>query len=114
LGVKNGDLLKSPAALQVMQMAAQEVEGVAGSCGVKLEYEDISRAVAEVAAATADNLSSMLQDIRRGAPTEIEALCGAVVRKGEQVGVATPVNELLLDLIQARVELNNEVIDDCC
>jgi 2-dehydropantoate 2-reductase len=34
----------------------------------------------------------MLQDAARGAPTEIDAICGAVARAGAQVGVATPLN----------------------
>ena len=49
----------------------------------------------ETAASTADNRSSMLQDRDRGAPTEIDALCGAVVREGRRVGVPTPLNERL-------------------
>jgi hypothetical protein len=41
----------------------------------------------------------MLQDIQRGAPTEIEAICGAVVRAGQAHGVATPVNAVLHRLV---------------
>ncbi|MEK7278538.1 MAG: ketopantoate reductase C-terminal domain-containing protein, partial [Chloroflexota bacterium] len=51
--------------------------------------------------ATAQNRSSMFQDILRGAPTEIEAINGAVVREGEQVGVPTPVNGMLCRLVKA-------------
>jgi 2-dehydropantoate 2-reductase len=46
----------------------------------------------------------MLQDVQRGAPTEIEAICGAVVRAGEEAGVPTPVNATLLNLVKAIVE----------
>jgi Ketopantoate reductase PanE/ApbA C terminal len=35
---------------------------------------------------------SMLQDLRAGRRLELEALYGAVVRQGEQMGVATPLN----------------------
>lgn len=35
---------------------------------------------------------SMLQDLSAGRRLELEALNGAVVRQGEQVGVATPLN----------------------
>lgn len=34
----------------------------------------------------------MLQDLSAGRRLELEALNGAVVRQGEQVGVATPLN----------------------
>jgi 2-dehydropantoate 2-reductase len=50
----------------------------------------------------------MLQDIRRAAPTEIDAICGAIVRQGEKVGVAVPINWTLWKLIQARVMLGSE------
>jgi 2-dehydropantoate 2-reductase len=46
--------------------------------------------------------TSMLQDIERGRPTEIDALCGAVVRAGQRVGLPTPVNSSLLRLVRAK------------
>ncbi|HWQ62748.1 MAG TPA: ketopantoate reductase C-terminal domain-containing protein, partial [Negativicutes bacterium] len=54
-----------------------------------------------VAVATAQNRSSMLQDLSGGRRTEIDAINGALVREGERVGVATPVNRLLTLLIKA-------------
>jgi 2-dehydropantoate 2-reductase len=50
----------------------------------------------------AHSKTSMLQDIERGRPTEIEALTGAVVRGGERTGVPTPVSSTLLRLVRAR------------
>ncbi len=44
----------------------------------------------------------MLQDVLRGAPTEIDAINGAVVREGARLGVPTPANETLLRLLAAR------------
>jgi 2-dehydropantoate 2-reductase len=46
--------------------------------------------------------TSMLQDVERGRPTEIEALTGAVVRYGKETGVPTPVCATLLRLVRAR------------
>jgi ketopantoate reductase len=54
-----------------------------------------------VAARTGENRSSMLQDVERGAPTEIDALCGAVVVTGRKLCVATPVNESLWQRVRA-------------
>ena len=51
---------------------------------------------------TRDHESSMLQDLRAGRPTEIDALCGAVVRLGAGAGVPTPVNAALATLIRSR------------
>ena len=46
------------------------------------------RRAAQVAEDTAANHSSMLQDVQRGTPTEIEAINGAVVREGPGAGRA--------------------------
>ena len=53
--------------------------------------------------------TSMLQDVERGIPTEIEALTGAVVKYGKQTGVPTPVCTTLLRLVRAKErELGND------
>ena len=69
--------------------------------GIALPFSDPVARVREVAQKTAINKSSMFQDILRGAPTEIEAINGAVVREGERLGVPTPVNETLWRLVRA-------------
>jgi 2-dehydropantoate 2-reductase len=43
----------------------------------------------------------MLQDIQRGAPTEIDAICGAIALEGESLGVMTSVNRILWHLVRA-------------
>ena len=52
---------------------------------------------------TADHRSSMLQDLERGRPTEIDAINGYVARRGAALGVPTPVNATLAHMIRARV-----------
>jgi 2-dehydropantoate 2-reductase len=43
----------------------------------------------------------MLQDVLRNAPTEIDVICGAVVRVGEKHGIETPVNWACWQLARA-------------
>jgi 2-dehydropantoate 2-reductase len=104
LGVPNGGLLTSPAARALLSSTAREAASAAVAQGVRLPYPDPVVAVEAIARQTANNHSSMLQDLRRGAPTEVEAINGAIVRTGEQTGVPTPVNRSLWLLIQAKVE----------
>ena len=106
LGVTNGELLDSRAAKKIMSIAAEEAASVASAKGVELIFKDPALAAEEVAAATSGNISSMLQDIRRNAPTEIDAICGEIVREGKRVNVLTPVNNLLFQLVQAQVDLS--------
>lgn len=43
--------------------------------------------------------ASMLQDIEKGKPTEVDAINGAVCRLGREHGVATPLNDTVVRLI---------------
>jgi 2-dehydropantoate 2-reductase len=102
LGMPNGELLQRPGAREVMRSAAEEVEAVAGALGIRMPFAEAGEQARLVAERTGANRSSMLQDVLRGAPTEIDAICGAVVRYGEARGVPTPVNRMLWDLVRAR------------
>jgi 2-dehydropantoate 2-reductase len=101
LRVPNGELLERPTAGELMLAAAGEAAAVAVALGIRLPYDDPAATVETVARRTAANRSSMLQDVTRGAPTEIDAINGAVVRAGEQAGVETPVNRVLWQLVKA-------------
>lgn len=98
LRVPNGFLVAHEALLAIMRRTAAEVAAVAAAQGIVLA-DDAGRALA-VARATAANRSSMLQDVERGAPTEIGAICGAIARVGATVGVATPLNARLYRLVR--------------
>jgi 2-dehydropantoate 2-reductase len=101
LRVPNGELLERPNAALLMERAATECAAVARAKGIALPFPDPVARVREVAQKTAVNRSSMFQDILRGAPTEIEAINGAVVREGERLGVPAPVNETLWRLVRS-------------
>ena len=101
LRIPNGELLTRPSARTVMSVLAEETAAVALAQRVRLPFENPIEAAESVAKKTAANHSSMFQDVRRGAPTEIDAICGAVTRTGELHGVPTPVNRVCWQLVQA-------------
>ena len=101
LQVPNGELLTNPAGRDLMGLAALETAAVAKARGVSLPFQNPVEAVEAVAQRTGGNLSSMLRDVQRGGPTEIDAINGAVVRLGEQNHVPTPVNHTLWQLVKA-------------
>lgn len=102
LQVPNGYLAENEAARAIMLAAARETAAVARAAGIPLPYADAGERALAVARNTASNHSSMWQDLQRGAPTEIEAICGAIVAYGRGVGVPTPVNRVLLRAIRQR------------
>ena len=101
LRVPNGELLRRPDAAALMSAAADECAAVAAARGLALPYASASDQARLVAAHTAINRSSMFQDILRGAPTEVDAINGAVARAGEQLGRPVPVNTTLWRLVRA-------------
>jgi 2-dehydropantoate 2-reductase len=104
LHVPNGALLESEWARRLMRRAAYEVATVAAEQKIHLPFDDAAARAEEVAVSTARNRSSMLQDMLRGVETEIEAICGAVVRAGESLGINTPANKMLYELVKALEE----------
>jgi 2-dehydropantoate 2-reductase len=102
--VPNGKLLERPSAREMMGALANEAAQVAAAEKIHLPFPDPVAAAEEVASKTAENHSSMLQDILRGAPTEIDAICGAVVKVAQKHKMDTPVNWACWKLVKALTE----------
>lgn len=96
----NGELLKKKETSALLAAAVEEGARVARALGIAIAA-DPTAMTREVCRATADNLSSMLQDVRRQKKTEIEAINGAIVREAERLGLAAPVNQQLFREVQA-------------
>jgi 2-dehydropantoate 2-reductase len=101
LNFPNGDLLTSPTARILMGLIANEAARVSFKMGVKLPYLDPVLVVESVAQNTARNISSMLKDILRGGPTEIDAINGAIVHLGEAVDAPVQYNRSMWLLVKA-------------
>lgn len=99
LNQPNGALLHNLAGQRLMEQAATEAAQVAAAEGISLPYPNPIAAVEDVVRRTAENISSMLQDIRRGAPTEIEAINGYIARRAAAHHLACPVNSSLYQLV---------------
>jgi 2-dehydropantoate 2-reductase len=103
LRVPNGVLSTTEAARRVSLTAIREAVEVARAQGLSLPF-DPEESFAEVTRATATMYSGTLLDVVRGRPTEVDAISGAVAREGHRLGVATPANELLWQLVKALEE----------
>lgn len=108
--VENGRLLDYPEIEQLLKLAVVEALKVAESKGIKLSFADPVNHTKDVCKATATNKSSMLQDIIKGNITEIEMINGAIVKEGNSMGIDTPVNLVLTNIIKfiQRDELKKE------
>lgn len=102
--------LRDPGLLQIARSACDEAVLVSRRAGVELPVDDPFGRVMGVVDLTSENRSSMLQDIERGRRTEIDEINGSIVRKGEELGVPTPVNGTLWKLV--RCSANSPVLID--
>ncbi len=80
-----------------------EAQAIGEKLGVRFGV-DVERRI-EGAAAVGAHKTSMLQDLEAGRTMEIDAMLGAVKELGELVGVATPVIDLVLALVQQRARV---------
>lgn len=105
LGVPYGELGRDERTREVMRRVAHEVYAVMRAAGEHTHWPDadawLRHLHASLLPATERHESSMLQDVRAGRRTEIDALCGEIARRGALHGVATPVSEALAVLVRA-------------
>jgi 2-dehydropantoate 2-reductase len=100
-GIPNGGVLKEPARTQALQLLGEAL-AVARSEGFGFTSEEVTRDFEQIARATAANRSSMLQDLDRGRPTEIDAISGEILRAAEAHGLDLPATRAIVEEIRAR------------
>lgn len=85
----------------LMREAIAECVAVAHAEGIAIaDVEAQYQAAMRLGEAMREARSSTAQDLERGRPTEIDSLNGYVARRGQALGVATPVNRALSTLVR--------------
>lgn len=104
LGIPFGAFRMSDAANRIRIAAMYEVLAIAKKLGVNLSEKQIEQQNKTVLTIPPKNKPSTLQDLEAGKKTEVEMFAGYVVRKGRELGVPTPINEIFLDGIHVLEE----------
>jgi 2-dehydropantoate 2-reductase len=78
----------------------REVIAVAHADGIKLSEPVALQAVAQISVTMGSQKSSTAQDMARFKPSEIDHLNGFIARRGQELGVPTPVNQALFALVK--------------
>jgi 2-dehydropantoate 2-reductase len=94
-----GENVRGAGIPQVMQDVVAECMAVARAENVQVAG-DIDAAVRKIAETMPTQFSSTAQDLARGKPSEIDYLNGLIVRRGQALGVPTPVNRVLWALVK--------------
>lgn len=93
-------LYSSPEAVSATRRLMREVIDVGRGCGVPLEYGLIDQLMARILAIPGIG-SSMQTDLRNGRPLEIDVILGVPVQKGRELGISTPVLEMVYAMVRA-------------
>ncbi|MDI6855156.1 MAG: 2-dehydropantoate 2-reductase [Candidatus Thermoplasmatota archaeon] len=100
-GLRNGAILSDRLLRALAEEICKESIKVANKFGnFKFCYSKVIKNVFEVAKATKNNKSSMLQDIESGKRTEIDFINGKIVETGKGVGIETTLNSAIVELVK--------------
>ncbi|WP_028346361.1 ketopantoate reductase family protein [Bradyrhizobium murdochi] len=94
-----GPMLEVKGTRDVVTSAVQEAISVARASGVSIP-DDLMEHILNIPAMMPNQMSSTAQDLARGKPSEIDFLNGHVVRKGAELGIATPTNQALQVMVK--------------
>ena len=105
-----GVLRQMPATRNLLIRTIQEINALAMAKGVKMPASAVDDTLAIVDNMPPGGTTSMQRDILEGRPSELDSLCGAVVRIAKELGLDLPVNSaiyaaLLPAELRARGEL---------
>jgi 2-dehydropantoate 2-reductase len=101
-GLTVGEIMASPAGWSVAAACAAEAYHVARAKGIAVAIEDPVAYVRAFGSKIPGARPSMLLDHIAGRPAEIDNINGAIPREGARLGIATPVNSLVVALLKAK------------
>jgi 2-dehydropantoate 2-reductase len=109
-----GPLVGSAEGRALLAFACDEIATVARAERAPLAPDAVTRVLAQAASLPAQWRSSMARDLEDGRRLEVDALSGAVVRRGLEHGISTPVHRTIaacLSVHQPSASVNPHQID---
>jgi 2-dehydropantoate 2-reductase len=101
-GLRVGQVQADPHAWSIASACALEAANVARARGINLDFDDPVAYVRAFGEKIPNARPSMLLDHMARRKAEVDNINGAIPREGAKVGVATPVNSLVVALLKAR------------
>lgn len=100
-----GYLAASDEGVALARETAAEVVAVANALGINADLSAVHAHMTRSLTHHKAHKPSMLQDMEAGRETEIDALCGEVVRQAEAAGVSAPINKTLAGLVRLKTSV---------
>lgn len=107
LDCPNGELPRHAFFNERIAPLCEEIAQAMTRAGYPADAAQLEQQVRQVIAGTAANISSMLQDIRGGRRTEIDAINGYLTRFCQRHGLSCPINQELEQLVKNREAVYN-------
>lgn len=101
LDCPNGKILDAPLYQSTIDQLCLELSQLMDAA-VRIRHtpDALRERIEQVARNTAGNTSSMRADVQRGRQTEIDFINGYVAKLGKELGIETPVNQMLTERVQ--------------
>jgi 2-dehydropantoate 2-reductase len=100
LNIPNGQLLHIREARQIMRDLVVEAAKVAATEGYRFE-KSLVEVAEELCEQSAENISSMLQDVRASKQTEIDAISGEILRRATLASLPTPRTRVIYQIVRS-------------
>ena len=94
-----GELRELKETRQLMIELLNEIFQLSQKIGIKIEPGFVEKTISVINSYPYGSTSSLTRDVWEGRPSEIEYQNGAVVRLGEKLGIETPVNRFVYNII---------------
>ena len=101
LDCPNGKILYAPLYQSTIDQLCLELSQLMDAAvRIRQTPDALRERIEQVARNTAGNTSSMRADVQRGRQTEIDFINGYVAKLGKELGIETPVNQMLTERVQ--------------
>lgn len=101
LGVSS-EMLSPIGAYDLLYKMADEGVAVANANGVAISGESIRKRIYNVLEMKKPHAPSMLVDMTSGRKTEVDFINGGLAKEGKKLGIPTPINDLIVELIHLK------------
>lgn len=103
LQVRNGELLKEEYQGHITQLLTEFV-AVAKACGQQFRLDELQQLIEKVQQTTAQNFSSMQQDVANQRRTELSAITGFLLQQASAFQIPIPAQQALYQQLCARLQ----------
>lgn len=106
---KNGELLSIPNALEIIGKLAAEIEELLTVKTISIPNPNLQEFIVSILDKTANNYSSMWQDVHHGRETEWQFINGYIAAEATRLKISCPTNEAIIRRLQQTISAKRDM-----